>query len=234
MAACGPASVLTVALAHDILRFWFGDMCTWDRNSKPPAHRDQLWWGGGDEVDATIRRHFGALLSTLRREGVAHALGGTPAQGGSEGETLRVELARIIVHDQFSRNVHRGTAAAFASDPVACALSQRLVAAGRFRRVLRLFERFFLILPLHHAEDLGCQDLYLEELRALESDASDTETARWFEAEHRFGRTRRDEIARVGRITARDAALGRASTRQETQCLGSRRSSSCDLTEVPA
>ena len=63
-------------------------------------------------------------------------------------------LARILLLDQFTRNVHRGTALAFAGDERALATAQQAVAAG-FDRGYDFYERWFCYLPFEHSEDLG-------------------------------------------------------------------------------
>src|SRR3546814_16933096 len=59
-------------------------------------------------LDAVIKAHFGVLLETLIR---------TDAKGCRDDP--RTLLASVIVIDQFSRNIHRGQAQAFAADPLA-------------------------------------------------------------------------------------------------------------------
>ncbi|RYY79504.1 MAG: DUF924 domain-containing protein, partial [Comamonadaceae bacterium] len=89
---------------QDILHFWFEE-CT-------PAQ----WWAVDAAFDAQIRERF---LPTLQ----AAAAGELDAwRATHEGR-----LAEIIVLDQFSRNVFRGTPQAFAQDPMALALAQEAV-----------------------------------------------------------------------------------------------------------
>ena len=90
-----------------MLRFWFEDT------------GPQAWWRSDPESDERIRRRFASLH-----------------ESASRGElfgwrtTARGRLAEIIVLDQFSRNLYRGTARAFAADPMALALAQEAVRAG--------------------------------------------------------------------------------------------------------
>jgi Bacterial protein of unknown function (DUF924)/Bacteriocin-protection, YdeI or OmpD-Associated/Domain of unknown function (DUF1905) len=89
----------------DVLRFWFDDVA--------PAQ----WWRADPSFDAVVAQRFGAL----------HA-----AASAGELSAWRAQpqgrLAELLVLDQFSRNIHRGTARAFASDAMALALAQEAVA----------------------------------------------------------------------------------------------------------
>ncbi len=170
--------------AHDILTYWFQDL-----NPKD-------WWVGGTHIDAHIERHFGGL--------VAQALRGelytwrTSAQG---------RLAEIICLDQFTRNIHRGTAAAFAGDPIALTLAQEAILGGHDAD-LSVAERSFLYMPLMHSESLA-----IHEWAAKLFDQPGMEKNLESLTEHT------DVIAQFGRYPSRNAALGRDSTAAEMNYL---------------
>src|SRR5690606_22004744 len=65
--------------------------------------------------------------------------------------TPQGRLAEVILLDQFSRNVYRGTPQAFAQDPMALALAQEAVGAGALAS-LDPAESSFLLLPYMHSE----------------------------------------------------------------------------------
>ena len=116
--------------------------------------------------------------------------------------TPRGTLALIILLDQFSRNLHRGSSEAFAADAKARQIARAAVAHGldlQFGPV----ERLFLYLPFEHSEDLADQD---EAVRLFET--LDEEQRDW-------ARRHRDVIVRFGRFPRRNAALGRISTQEE-------------------
>ncbi len=113
---------------QDILAFWF--------DQTPP----ERWWKVDAEFDALIRERFLDVLQQAAA-GELHAW-----RGNAKGR-----LAEIIVLDQFPRNIHRGTPAAFACDPVALVLAQEAVAAGALA-ALTPTERSFLLLPYMHSE----------------------------------------------------------------------------------
>jgi uncharacterized protein (DUF924 family) len=174
-------------LACAILDFWFG----------PPPHaaRD-VWFRKNPAFDAEIRDRFGVA--------VAAALA-----GGHEGWTAtpRGALARVLLLDQFTRNIHRDTPLAFAGDPVALATANAVVAAGADRDLDR-FERWFLYLPFEHSEDAAVQERSLELFGALAAETGDAGALEW-------ARKHAAVIRRFGRYPHRNAILGRASTADE-------------------
>jgi uncharacterized protein (DUF924 family) len=170
--------------ADDVLRFWFEDTA--------PAQ----WWKVDPAFDATVRERFGVLLA-------AAAAGECFDWRGS----ARGRLAEVIVLDQFPRNIHRGTAAAFACDPMALALAQEAVAAGALA-ALAPVERSFLLLPYMHSESRRIHEtaerLYREHAPPENHD---------FELRHKA------IIDRFGRYPHRNALLGRDSTPEEREFL---------------
>jgi uncharacterized protein (DUF924 family) len=105
----------------------------------------------------------------------------------------------------------RGTARAFASDPLALRVAQSAVANG-FDETMRPLERMFVYLPFEHAESLEMQEKCCQLMRAL---AQFPET----EDVYRYAVLHRDIIARFGRFPHRNASLGRDSTREEEEFL---------------
>lgn len=170
--------------AREVLRFWFEET--------PP----ELRFAKDDAFDQTIRERFGALLERLKA---------IRAAGWDERpDTL---LAAVIVLDQFSRNLFRGDARAFAADPIALGLSRTAMSNG-WDSGMTTEERAFLYLPLEHSENIGDQ----ADSVAAYSDLGDAEYLK-YAFEHR------DVIARFGRFPSRNAALGRASTPEEEEYL---------------
>ena len=93
---------------QSILQFWFTELT-------PKQHfvKDAV-------LDESIRTRFGPTLEAAARCELF------PWRATPEGR-----LAEILVLDQFSRNVYRDTARAFAQDALALALAQELVASER-------------------------------------------------------------------------------------------------------
>src|SRR5258706_16091447 len=91
-----------MAQIDDVLQFWLEPHPTTEDEL---AARNRFWFGSSDELDAKIRSRFGELVERAR----AGSLDGW-------AETPRGALALVILLDQFSRNVYRGRAEAFACD----------------------------------------------------------------------------------------------------------------------
>ncbi len=161
-----------------------------------------LWFRGGPEVDAEMARHFAPLLERA----AAGAL-------GSWLDTPREHLALVLLLDQFPRNIHRGTAAAFAHDARAQALARDGLARG-FDRVLAPAEALFYFMALTHAEDLADVRLALAGIRELATRCTrgQQRTARSWQV----GTQKHiDVLERFGRYPHRNRALGRTSTAAE-------------------
>ena len=73
----------------------------------------KLWYQGGPDEDKLIKDNFGPV--------VENALGNT--LGPEWEESPKAALAKIILLDQFTRNVYRGTPKAFAGDEQAVRIS---------------------------------------------------------------------------------------------------------------
>jgi uncharacterized protein (DUF924 family) len=168
-----------VAQVH---HFWFEEL------------RPEQWFLADAALDATIRSRFSELYASLT---AAPAAVSTP----------KATVARVIVLDQFPRNMFRGTPAAFAADPLALRTAQAAVAAG-LDRDLRAPERQFLYMPFQHSEDLTVQHRSLALFTALNlPEPLD------------FARQHAAIIARFGRFPHRNAILGRPSTPEEIEFL---------------
>lgn len=168
----------------DVLRFWLEETSPELRFEKDAA------------FDAMVASRFGELHERLSADPPAPL-----------ALTARIALAAIVVLDQFPRNLFRGSARAFASDPVALALARHAVEGG-LDRGLFAEARLFLYLPFEHSESRDDQDRAVELITALGD-------AKWT----RYAVAHRDIISRFGRFPHRNAALGRASTAEEIEFL---------------
>jgi uncharacterized protein (DUF924 family) len=172
-----------------VLSFWF--------DGDPTLHRD-IWFRRDAAFDARCTA-FADML-TQARDGAFDGWAATP----------RGALALVILLDQFSRNLCRGTPDAFAADPKARAVARAAIAAG-FDQAFGPIERMFLYLPFEHSEDLEDQDESVRLFETLRTSlGADT-----IEYAHRH----REVIRRFGRFPHRNAALQRQNTPEETAYL---------------
>ena len=121
-------------------------------------------------------------------------------------------LAELLLLDQFTRNVFRGTPRAFAGDARALALAQALVDSGA-HLALHPLERAFAYLPFEHAEDRAAQERGVALFAALATGDP------YFDDTLDYARRHRDIVQRFGRFPHRNAIIGRPSTPDETAFL---------------
>jgi uncharacterized protein (DUF924 family) len=171
----------------DVLEFWFG---------RPPRAARAEWFRKDPDFDAAIRGRFGAAVES--------ALGGAFEEWTT---TPHGTLARVILLDQFTRNIYRDTPGAFAGDAQALADASAAVDAG-FDRELDRFERWLLYLPFEHAEHWATQMRSLELFGRLADETGDRSPLGWAE-QHA------EVIRRFGRYPHRNVILGRPSTPEE-------------------
>jgi uncharacterized protein (DUF924 family) len=181
--------------AREILDFWFGS-----RGSAEFGKSRKIWFEKSEEFDSALRDRFGAW----------HRLA---AAGRFDAWQARPQsaLALIVLLDQFSRNMFRGTPAAFACDERALSIAMKAV-ARRFDRDLPPVQRWFIYLPYEHAESLGAQRESLRLFAGLRGDADSA-------GAEDYARRHFEIIARFGRFPHRNAILGRASTAEELEFL---------------
>jgi len=169
---------------HDIIEFWFEEIDS------------ALWWQKSAEFDAVITQRF----SELHRQaslGELYSWRVTP-----EGR-----LAEIIVLDQFSRNMFRDQAIAFAQDSLALVLAQEAIQAGD-DKLLSGLQRSFLYMPFMHSESL----LIHEVAERIFSDLGIASSLD-FELKHKA------IIEQFGRYPHRNQALNRDSNAAEIEFL---------------
>jgi len=152
------------------------------------------WYAGAAALDAACRDRFGDLWQAAHDGGLEHWAEGCAGT-----------LAFVILTDQLSRNMHRGAALAFATDPLALAAARKAVAAGWDMQAPEPDRQFF-YMPFEHSEDPADQALAVEYLTDRLS--SDPQMAL-------HARAHQQIIAQFGRFPTRNAALGRISTPAE-------------------
>jgi uncharacterized protein (DUF924 family) len=190
--------------ANDVLEFWFGQG---PMDAARLTERSTFWFGGdgpeaGAARDASIRTTLEPLLERAAR-GEFASWAGSPKR----------RLALILLFDQVPRNAYRGTAAAFAFDREALALSvEGLQLAAD--AALEPWERLFFYLPLEHAESMDAQDAAVAAFTRNAAEAP-VEYRSWCEGLVVYAHKHRDLITRFGRFPHRNRVLGREDTPEE-------------------
>ncbi len=185
---------------HDtIIEFWLGDAAAPAGELKSRARR---WFGADTELDREIKARFGHLLARRTDDEIA-----------GWAASPRGRLALIILLDQFSRNIHRGTEKAFALDQEALELSRSGIDAG-MDQALEALERMFFYMPFQHAEDGETQQRSVALFESLAA-SSPAHQRSFFELSLEHAREHRDLIARFGRFPHRNRVVGRESTPEE-------------------
>ncbi|PTW63487.1 uncharacterized protein (DUF924 family) [Breoghania corrubedonensis] len=173
----------TPADPFDILDFWWKAGAT-------------KWFTRDAEFDAEIHERF-------------HEMHAIAAQGGFDGwsETPHGALALIIVLDQFSRNLHREDAHAFANDAKALEIARSCIARG-FHRAFPSEARTFFFLPFEHAEEIAAQQTSVDLFRQHGNEQT-----------YLYALIHLDVIRRFGRFPHRNRALGRTTSPEEQSYL---------------
>jgi uncharacterized protein (DUF924 family) len=158
----------------DVLEFWF-------------ALDPEQWWRGSADLDEEIRQRF-LKLWTEKRQLPVDALTTDPTTA----------LAAVILFDQFPRNMFRGHAEQFATDPLALGIAKLAVDTG-FDERLEPKQRGFLYMPFQHSEKLDDQNRSMLLFTKLGDDD-----------QLGYARKHHDVVERFGRFPHRNSILGRA------------------------
>ena len=165
---------MSAAWRSDVLKYWFG-------------LDPECWWRAGPELDQDIRRRFLKLWSEKRELPAAAFL-----------DHPLTALAGVILFDQFPRNIFRGHAEQFATDPLALGIAKAAV-DRKYDDELEPQERGFLYMPFQHSEALDDQQRSVLLFTRLGDDYL-----------LGFAKKHHDVIERFGRFPHRNAMLGRA------------------------
>jgi uncharacterized protein (DUF924 family) len=170
--------------AADLLHYWFHILRPGD------------WFRSSPAIDDELRRRFGRDLAMLRKRPAREFL----------GDPLTARAA-VLLFDQVPRNIHRGSAQAFATDRLARTIARGIIRRG-WDRGFGLAERQFVAMPLMHSEQIA------DQRRSLACFAALGPRYGW-----PFARSHYRMIARFGRFPHRNAVLRRASTAAERRAV---------------
>jgi uncharacterized protein (DUF924 family) len=187
----------------NVLHFWFPENLSSDHQVL--VQQFEWWFRGG--ADAEIFERLVPLLEQASRGELDHW-----------AESPRGRLALIIVLDQFSRTVYRGTPRAFAQDPKALKLSRDGLENGHYAALESPWEKTFFLMPLGHSEELVHSEAAVKLAEELVEHAP-PELRKILQHSASQARGHRDIIARFGRHPHRNEILGRLSTPEELEYL---------------
>lgn len=184
---------------EEILTFWFGRV---EETIVPTEHRAKIWFGEDEAVDEEIKSRFDKELRDAVDGHLSHW-----------AKTPRGELALILMLDQFSRHIYRGSPLAFAHDDLALSVCLNGLRQESDHH-LSLIERVFFYYPLLHSEKLGHQDQAIRCYRVL-SELAFSETRVIFDSFLKFANHHYSIIQEFGRFPQRNEILDRLSSPAE-------------------
>jgi uncharacterized protein (DUF924 family) len=185
-----------------VLDFWFGETI----DGFCSAATRGRWFAADPAFDQEIVTQFAGLLEDAARGTLTGWL-----------DEPRANLAFVIVTDQFSRQIHRGSPAAFATDALARDAARSGIERG-YDRSFSIDERSFFYLPFEHSESRVDQYTSVGLFAQLVEDTPPAHRA-IAEKSLRFARGHHDIVMRFGRFPHRNAGLGRASSDAELEFL---------------
>ncbi|WP_428821060.1 DUF924 family protein [Microbulbifer sp. MCCC 1A16149] len=201
-------TVTSITHPAEVLSFWFGSQAL---DGEIPAQQRARWFQRNDEFDREIRNRFEKAIDA--------ALAG---ELGSWSDTAEGQLALVLLCDQFTRNIYRGSPKAFAGDPIALEITQAMI-RNNHQCKLGLHQRAFAGMPLEHSElaEVQAQSVaYFDQLRTdYSEDNAGPQAARLAEDYYRFAVAHQKVIEQFGRYPHRNAALDRENTPQEQEWL---------------
>ena len=167
-----------IVTPQEVLDFWFAEC--------EPAD----WFKKSEEFDDEIRARFLETYEAI-----------VSGETADWRQSAKGRLAEIIVLDQFSRNMFRDDAKAFASDALAVELAKEALSDWD---AFTVQERSFVVMPFMHSESLAVHDW----------------AAKWFdepglERRKKYELLHREIIECFGRYPHRNRVLGRTSTPEE-------------------
>ena len=175
---------MTIASSKEVYDFWFNE------------ENENYWFQQSDDFDKELRDRFYETWDA-GRQGLLYGW----------RETFDGRLAEIIVLDQFSRNLNRGSFLSYTQDGMALILAQHAIQHPDFKEQ-PLEQKSFTILPFMHSESKEIQKI--TEKLYLELDS---------EEHTKIMYDHKKIIDQFGRYPYRNKVMGRTSTPEELDFL---------------
>lgn len=189
-----------------VLKFWFGDDLN-ALNKEDYKQNAKLWFQTKWETDELIKEKFGSLLNDAENGNLANWESNTKST-----------LALIIIFDQFSRNIYRGTPKMFANDSKALELSIKILENDTEFNKLSLVEKLFIYMPLLHSENPDTVQRAMDGIEKLHSSAYQSQKSQYMK-EFQSCKVHLGLLKKYGRYPHRNFLLDRESTRDELEFL---------------
>ncbi len=184
-------------------RFWYGAE---DVHAEDYEHLFARWYRGGPAFDREVKERFEPLLLQAVADEKAGKLGAWLLD-------LRSVHGLVLLLDQLSRNMYRGSAKMFETDPIAIGLVYQAIRDGGYERLAPI-ERLFMAVALEHSERL--EDV--ERSAALMAELAKVAPApqrRRFVSMCKYNADHLRVVRAFGRYPHRNALLNRQSTEEE-------------------
>lgn len=205
-------------LVRDVLTHWFGSTEVGRYDSLDGQAK--VWYEGGKEVDADIRNRFGADVESALQGEWDNLIGNSeyPMTG---------PLAMVIMLDQYTRNIFRGSAKAFAGDEKCIEVALAIVKGScwpRAKEQLSAPQLMSFLLPFMHQESMLHLDTCVDKICELMNDSKAAgekadKVTKLLESNLGYAQKHRDIVQKFGRYPHRNDVLGRASTLEELKFL---------------
>jgi uncharacterized protein (DUF924 family) len=192
---------VSMTRADELLQFWFGE-----EFEKDPFRNSSYWFEKNPAFDLEIKTRFEREIDAAME-----------GQLEDWKRDAKGRLAFIILLDQFSRNIYRGTPRMFSQDAVALEVTLEGIRIGA-DRLLHPIQRTFFYLPFVHSEDLKMQEKALEIYSQLLKEA-DEKFKKALSEKYQYAARHQEIIRRFGRFPHRNTILGRPSTADEIEFL---------------
>ena len=181
---------------NKVIDYWF---------EKPNDY--QKWFFEGKKLDVYLKKTFSELLVAAKITNQLATL------------NLREKLGLIILLDQFSRHIYRGSPNAFSSDPQSLEISKILLATNEIEK-LTPTEQLFALMPLQHSESISDKDTLLnfakQQLKkCYPKNAIDAIDANTYKSLILHTNGHREVLEKFGRYPKRNITLGRKTTEKE-------------------
>ena len=180
----------------DVVDYWF---------EKPNDY--QKWFFSGTKIDQYLKTNYEDLLRQQLE------LPNTQLETKIDSSQLKNLLGKIILLDQFTRHIYRGTPKAFSGDPTALKLTLLLLETGKINQ-LTAIEKTFALMPLQHSEKIEDKQLILDYLVTLYPTPEEDKV---FQSLKQHTINHRNVLVQFSRYPKRNQVLGRTSTAEELQ-----------------